>query len=129
LESIWSAINYMLGMALIRSGAVAKGQALVDGILRDGDSAEAHFVLGTAVFMAKDYPNAVKNSPKPLPSIRIWPRFYSYYGKALLFTGDAEGAVAAFRKQLASDPNDYDANLRLAQILFLQVRPGRTERP
>ena len=41
------AINYLLGMALIRSGEVAKGQALVDGILRDGGSAEAHFVLGT----------------------------------------------------------------------------------
>jgi tetratricopeptide (TPR) repeat protein len=41
----------------------------------------------------------------------------SYYGRALLFTGDPEGASKAFRDQLASDPNDYDANLQLAEIL------------
>src|SRR3989454_10512294 len=49
------AVNYMLGMALIRSGDVAKGQGLVDDILRDSGSAEAHFLLGTVVFMTKDY--------------------------------------------------------------------------
>src|SRR6266850_2258279 len=136
------AVNYMLGMALIRSGNMEKGQALVDGILRDSDSAEAHFLLGSVAFMAKDYPGAVKEFSKATGINPDLPSLQSYYGQALLFTGDPDGATTAFSKQLASDPNDYDSNLRLAQILFqrrlhpearplyeraLRVRPGSPE--
>jgi len=136
------AVNYMLGMALIRSGNMEKGQALVDGILRDSDSAEAHFLLGSVAFMAKDYPVAVKEFSKATGINPDLPSLQSYYGQALLFTGDPDGATTAFSKQLASDPNDYDSNLRLAQILFqrrlhpearplyeraLRVRPGSPE--
>lgn len=136
------AIVYMLGMALIRSGDLEKGQALVDGMLRDGDSAEAHFLLGSVVFMAKDYPSAVKEFATAMTLNPDLPSLYSYYGQALLFTGDPDGAADAFRKQLASDPNDYDSNLQFAEILFqrrqytqarplferaLRVRPGSAE--
>jgi len=136
------AVNYMLGMALIRSGNMEKGQALVDGILRDSDSAEAHFLLGSVAFMAKDYPGAVQGVLQSDWYHPDLPSLQSYYGQALLFTGDPDGATTAFRKQLASDPNDYDSNLRLAQILFrrrlhaearplyeraLRVRPGSPE--
>ena len=70
------------------------------------------------------------------------PSLQSYYGQALLFTGDADGATAAFRKELAANPNDYDANFQLASILAhrgkpaearpllelaVQVRPGSLE--
>ena len=122
------AISYLLGMALIRSGNVEKGQALVDGILRDSESAEAHFLLGSVAFMAKDYPGAVKEFSKASAVNADLPSLQSYYGQALLFTGDPDGAAAAFRKQLASDPNDYDSNLRLAQIL-LQRRQYAEARP
>jgi tetratricopeptide (TPR) repeat protein len=136
------AVNYMLGMALIRSGNMEKGQALVDSILRDSESAEAHFLLGSVAFMAKDYPGAVKEFSKAISINPDLPSLQSYYGQALLFTGDPDGATTAFRKQLASDPNDYDSNLGLAQILFqrrvyaetrplyeraLRVRPGSAE--
>jgi tetratricopeptide (TPR) repeat protein len=106
------------------AGRLPRRQALVDGILREGGWAEAHFVLGTVAFMAKDYPNAVKEFSNAIANPDL-ASLHSYYGKALLFTGDAEGAEAAFRKQLASDPNDYDANLRLAEIL-VQRRNMRT---
>ena len=66
------AVNYMLGMALIRSGNIKKGQEFVDSILRDSESAEAHFVLGSVAFMAKDYPGAVKEFSK---AISYQPRF------------------------------------------------------
>ena len=122
------AASYMLGMAFIRSGNVEKGQALVDGILRDSDSAESHFLLGSVAFMAKDYPGAVKEFLKTAAINPDLPSLQSYYGQALLFTGDPDAATAAFRKQLASDPNDYDSNLRLAQILF-QRRQFAEARP
>jgi len=136
------AIDYMLGMAFIRSGNVQEGQALVNGILRDEGSAEAHFLLGSVAFMAKDYPSAIKQFNKAIAVNPELPSLQSYYGQALLFSGDPAGAAEAFRKQLASDPNDYDSNQRLADILFqahrysdarplyehaLRVRPSSAE--
>jgi tetratricopeptide (TPR) repeat protein len=51
------------------------------------------------------------------------PSLQSYYGQALLFTGDADGASEAFRKELAENPNDYDANFQLASILAQRGKP------
>ena len=112
-----AALDYVLGLALIRSGRVTEGQSRVDRILRRGDSAEGHFLLGAALFTAGNYPGAVTelaNAAALNPSV---PSLQSYYGQALLYTGDAEGAVEAFRKELAANPNDFDANFQLASIL------------
>jgi tetratricopeptide (TPR) repeat protein len=127
LESAYqddAALNYVLGMALIRSGRVAEGQVRVDRILRRGDSAEGHFLLGSALFGAGDYPGAVKELNRAAALNGDLPSLQSYLGKALLFTGDADGAVAAFRKELAANPNDFDANFQLASIL---ARRGRQQ--
>jgi tetratricopeptide (TPR) repeat protein len=136
------ALNYVLGMALLRSGKVAEGQVRVDRILRRGESAEGHFLLGSARFGSGDYPGAVKELRRATELNPDVPSLQSYLGQALLFTGDAAGAVAAFRKELAANPNDFDANFYLAQILArrgeaaeskglleraAQVRPGSAE--
>jgi tetratricopeptide (TPR) repeat protein len=136
------ALNYVMGMALIRLGRVADGQIRVDRILRRGDSAEGHFLLASALFSAGNYPAAVKELNQAAALNPDVPSLQSYLGQALLFTGDADGAVSAFRKELAANPNDYDANFRLAAILArrgqveesqrllqraAQVRPGSAE--
>lgn len=137
-----AALDYVLGLALIRGGRVAEGQLRVDRILRRGDSAEGHFLLGAALSTASDYPGAVKELSKAIALNPDVPSLQSYYGQALLFTGDADGAAEAFRKELASNPNDFDANFQLASILAqrgkpedarplleraVQVRPGSVE--
>jgi len=136
------ALNYVLGMALIRLGRVSDGQIRVDRILRRGDSAEGHFLLGSALFGAGNYPAAAKELNQAAALNPEVPSLQSYLGQALLFTGDADSAVAAFRKELAANPNDYDANFQLASILArrgqieesrrllehaAQVRPGSAE--
>jgi tetratricopeptide (TPR) repeat protein len=110
------AIIYMLGLALIRSGETDKGQKLVDRLLEGGESAETHYLLGSVAFMAKDYPAAVKAFGAALKLDPALPSLYSYYGRALLFSGDPDAAAEAFRKQLEADGNDYDANFQLAEI-------------
>lgn len=137
-----AALNYVLGMALIRSGRVSEGQVRVDRILRRGDSPEGHFLLGAALFSAGNYPAAVKELNQAAALNPELPSLQSYLGQALLFTGDADGAVQAFKKELAANPNDYDANFQLASILqrrgdsaeshrllqkAVEVRPGSTE--
>ena len=111
------AFSYMLGTALIRSGRVSDGQALVDGILRDSDSAEARFLLGTAAFVKQDYPQAIRELAKAIELNPGLPSVHSYYGQALLLTGDADGADAAFRSELSANPNDYESNIGLGRIL------------
>jgi tetratricopeptide (TPR) repeat protein len=118
------ALDYVLGMALIREGRVAEGQLRVDRILGRGDSAEAHFLLGAALFAKGDYPSATKEFSKADGLNANVPSLHSYYGQALLFSGDADGAVAEFRKELAANPNDFDANLQLAGILWRRDKPG-----
>lgn len=111
------AVDYLLGMALLRTGRIDEGQQHLDRILRKGESAEGHFLLGSALFAAHNYPAAVKEFSKAAAMNPDLPSLQSYYGRALLFTGDADGAAAAFRRELASNPNDYDANFQLASIL------------
>jgi tetratricopeptide (TPR) repeat protein len=108
---------YLLGMALIRSGDVARGEALVDQLLRDANSPEAHFLIANAAFSRQDYPAAVKEFARTVELYPGLPSVWSYYGRSLLFTGDAEGAADAFRKELAANPNDYEANVKLGSIL------------
>lgn len=112
------AVAYMLGTALIRDKRVEEGQKLVELILKNGDTAESRFLLGSQMFASGDYPSAVKQFASAIALNPNLPELQAYYGQSLLFTGDAEGAAAAFRNELASDPNNFAANLGLAQILI-----------
>ncbi len=137
-----AAIAYMLGIAMIRDGQVQEGQKRVDLILRNGDSAEARFLLGSQMFTSGDFPAAVKQFAGAIELNPALPDLEAFYGRALLNTGDPDAAAEAFRRELASDPNHFEANLYLSQILgerkqwsdadplarrALQVRPDSLE--
>jgi tetratricopeptide (TPR) repeat protein len=119
------AVTYLLGMALVRGGKVAEGQGLIDRLLRDGDSPEAQYLVGSAAFVAGDYPRAVERFAAALAANPKLPSLRSYYGRALLFTGDPDGAERALREALAEDPNDYEAAYFLGSIL--ETRGRRAE--
>ena len=116
------AIAYMLGTALIRDNQIQEGQKRVDRILRDGDSAEARFLLGSQMFAAGDFPASVKQFAAAIDLNPNLPGLQSFYGQALLYTGDPNAAAVAFRKELASDPNDFEANLKLSEILTVRQK-------
>jgi tetratricopeptide (TPR) repeat protein len=133
------AVAYLLGTALVRDNQVARGQVIIDKILRNGDSAEARLLLGTTKLGAMDFPGALQDLTKAVELNPKLPDVYSYYGLSLLRTGDAAGAQAAFTKELASNPNDFNANLQMGVLLkqdenyegalkylrhALDVRPG-----
>ncbi len=111
------AIAYMLGTALIRKQRIAEGEVLLDRILRNGDSPEARFLMGTRFYESGDYPAAVKELAGAVELNPKLPQLQSYYGLALLNTGDPDAAAAAFHRELAENPNDYTSNLALGQIL------------
>jgi tetratricopeptide (TPR) repeat protein len=110
-------VAYMLGTALLREQRIQEGEVLLDRILRNGDSAQARFLLGTRMFESGDYPAAVKQFASAIELNAHLAQLQSFYGQALLNTGDPDAASAAFRQELASNPSDFDSNLGLAQIL------------
>lgn len=136
------ATAYMLGTALIRERRIKEGELLLDRILRNGDSPEARFLLGTQYYESGNYPAAVKELAEAAKLNPDLPGLQSYYGMALLQTGDPDAASAAFRAELTRNPNDFNSNLALGQILTvgrkfsaaiplleraLQVRPQSTD--
>lgn len=134
-----AALNYMLGTALVRDGQTAQGQVVIDQILRNGDSAEAHMLMGSTKMYVKEFAGARADFEKAVQLNPNLPDVYAYYGLSLSVTGDQDGARKAFTKALEQDPNNFDANLRLGIELrqdqeyeesmkyfthALQVRPG-----
>lgn len=133
------AYQYLLGTALVRSGKTAEGQVIIDGILKNGDSAEARLLMGTTKFMVRDFTGALEDLSKAVELNPKLPEVYAYYGQALMVTGDQAGARGAFEKQLAADPNNFDANLQMGVLMrqdqenalalaylehALKIRPG-----
>ena len=119
------ALDYVLGMALIRNGRVAEGQSRVDRILRRGDSAEGHFLLGAALFTAGNYPGAVTELSKAAALNPDVPSLQSYYGQALLFTGDADGATAGLPQRTRRQPERFRRQLPARLHSGASRKPGR----
>jgi tetratricopeptide (TPR) repeat protein len=79
------------------------------------------------MFVAGDFPAAVKQLASAIELNPSLPGLESLYGQALLNTGDPDAAAAAFRKELASNPNDFAANLYLADIFIARNKRGEAE--
>jgi tetratricopeptide (TPR) repeat protein len=133
------AVTYLLSTALVRDGQSAKGQKLIDRILRNGDSAEARMLMGTTEYMAGDYSRARADLQKAIQLNPHLPGVYAYYGKTLLKSGDQTGGQKALEEALQLDPNDFISNLDMGLLLrqiqddsgamkyfqhALQVHPG-----
>ena len=121
------ALAYALGMAYLKTGKTSEAQRVLDPILKDTSSAEGNYALGMAMFTSGDYPAAVTALGRASQLNASLPHIWSYYGQALIFTGDPNGALDAFAKQLAADQNDYEANYLAASILSRRGKQNEAE--
>ena len=111
------AVAYLLGAALIGDGQLDKGQAIIDRVFRDDDSAEAHLLMGSILLLADDAQRALKEVERALELNAKVPSVHAWHGRVLMRLGDTEKAKEAFRTELATNPNDFDANLYLGVLL------------
>ena len=111
------AIEYSLALRLIQDGQTQKGAAVIDRMMRNGNSAVASVLIGASQYAAGDYKAAAATLRKALDLNPEIPGAWTIYGRALLANGDYEEAKTAFRRALKSDPNDFDACLHLGAVL------------
>jgi tetratricopeptide (TPR) repeat protein len=107
---------YLLGTALIRQNELQRGQALVDRLFRDGDSAEARVLLGAQHLRRSNYRSALPELKRAVELNPNLPTVQSLYGRALMGTGKREEAARAFRKELQANPTDFESNLYLGLL-------------
>jgi tetratricopeptide (TPR) repeat protein len=107
------AVAYMLGTALIRQKRVEEGEVLVDRILHNGDSAEAHLMMGSAKMNVQDYSGARDEFAKAVALNPNLPEVHVLYAKALVYTGDSDMSAKEYKTELTVDPYNFDANLQL----------------
>ena len=111
------ALAYMLGLAYLQEKDVEKGGRLVDRILKRGESAEAHLMMGMAKRGVQDMPGALEELGKAAALNPELETVHSLYGRVLLETGNRDRAQAEFEAELARNPLDFDAQLYLGVLL------------
>ncbi len=110
-------LAYLLGSALIGDGQLNIGQEIIDRLFRHEDSAEAHLLMGSILLLADDAQGALKEAQRALELNPKLPALQAWYGRVLMRLGDTERAKVAFKTELATNANDFDANLYLGVLL------------
>jgi predicted Zn-dependent protease len=110
------AVMYLLGLSLVQDKQADRGKVLLDRILRDGESAETHLLLGAVKLGAGEYAAARDDLRRGAELNPGLPLVHVLLGRALMNVGDTQGAAAAFRRELAVNSNDFDANLLLGVL-------------
>jgi tetratricopeptide (TPR) repeat protein len=111
------AIAYLLGTALLNLDRVGDAQIVMDRVFRD-DSPESHVLLGAMYTRRHEWPAAIAEYEKARSANPKLPLVNFLCGEALMKEhNDWAGAAAAFRAELAIDPNHYESNLLLGTLL------------
>jgi tetratricopeptide (TPR) repeat protein len=110
-------IAYALANAYIQDEQVEKGQALVDKVFRNLQTAEAHLIMGTVSLARRQLQQAVDELKQAVTLDPKLPTAHSQLAIAHLLTGNRDLAVEEFRKEIEINPKDFIANTRLGWLL------------
>jgi tetratricopeptide (TPR) repeat protein len=118
------AVDYLLGTALLHEGHEQRGALMIQRILRNGDSAEAHMLMAVTKMKANDHTGTMQELDRAIQLNPKLPEAYSLRGRMAFIDSNLTLAESSFRSALAIDPNSFDALLMLGALLREQ---GRTE--
>jgi tetratricopeptide (TPR) repeat protein len=114
------ALDYLLGTALIHQGQEQRGALMIQRIMRNGDTAQAHMLMAYTLTKANDKKRAIDEVERALALDPNLAEGYTLRGRLAFLESDLKGAEAAFRKALNIDPNNFDALLWLGTLLRQQ---------
>jgi len=104
---------YLMGTALLERNELMRGQQYIDRLFRDGETAEGHVLMGAAHVRREAFAEAIPELVRAAEMNPELPTVHSLLGRAYTRTGDREKAIEAFRRELVTNPNDFEANLYL----------------
>jgi len=94
----------------------------VERLMRGGDSAEAHYLLGSASFMRGDYPRAEEDFRKALALNPDFTEAHAGLGGVLARTGRTDEAIPHLGKAVEQSPQDFATRTNLVLALSLAGR-------
>lgn len=109
---------YVLGTAYIEQDRGDDGRRLTERLVSAGESAEGHVLIARARLKADDVPSAIAELKRAEALNPRLPIVHALMGLAFQRTGDEVAALAAFRKELAINPNDFDSNLQIGEAMI-----------
>lgn len=122
------AMDYLLGMALLHEGETARGALLIQRLLKNGDTAEAHMLMAYTQYQAHDKGKALAEVNQAIALNPNLPGAYSLRGRLEFLEANPKASEASFHKALALDPNNFDALLWLGTLLRQQGRLQESEK-
>ena len=113
-------LDYVLGSAFIRSGKTDEGVPLLERVGREGNSADAYLLAGSALFKQDEKSRAVDDLQAAARLNPNLPGLATQLGIAKEGSGDAEGAEQDLRKAVQLNPTDFEATVHLGGVLYSQ---------
>jgi tetratricopeptide (TPR) repeat protein len=114
------AVAWLLGSALIRAGHKRDGLERVDRVARQGNRPEAYLLAGQTALKMNEFERARDFADAALRLNPRLPGADTLRGTVLSYLGDTQGAIAALRKAVEADPNDFDAQVGLGAVLHTE---------
>lgn len=112
------AVAYLLGTALLNLDRTAEAQRVMDPLFRS-ESPEAHVLIGALHAQQRAWPEALAELEAARAVNPSLPLVNYLVGDALMRgKQDWAGATAAFRAELERNPNHYESNLLLGNLLL-----------
>ena len=115
-------LDYLLGTALLHQGQEQRGALMIQRILQNGETAEAHMLMAFTRLKANDKKGANEEVDHALALNPNLPEAYNLRGRLAFLNSDLSGAETAFGKALVLDPNSFDALLWLGTLMRQQGR-------
>jgi Flp pilus assembly protein TadD len=112
--------DYVLGLAMIKSGHRRDGVARMEKSAELGNSGDAYMLAGTTLLDLNEFEQARHDLERALQLAPKLPRLHTLLGMARDKTGDQKEAEPAFRQAIKENPDDFDANLYLGALLYKQ---------
>ena len=109
--------SYLMGTALLHRNELERGQAVIDRLFREGDTAPVRLLMGVAQLRRKDPASALVELERAATLDPKLPTVHSLRGMALMESGRRSDAAEAFRREFENNPNDFDSNLYLGLLL------------
>jgi len=107
---------FLLGSAYLKLNLYNQAIPLIDFALRTTNTAETHAILGQAYLGVKAYHEALKELLAAQAVDPNIPGLHDALGTAYSGLGNADLALAEYQKELARDPNDFEANYYLGRL-------------